>query len=53
MKCYENASGGKSLCSMLTDKHDETNSRCFAVFCADVPQKTALHPIKWQNRGAN
>ena len=44
-KFCENASGGKLLCSMLTDKHDETNSSFFAAFCIDA-QKNCIASAK-------
>jgi len=51
MKFYENASGGKSLCSMLTEKHDEANSRFFAVFCADALPKNCIASDKMAKQG--
>jgi len=49
-KLYENASGGKLLFSMLTDKHDETNSSFFAAFCIDA-QKNYIASAKMAKQG--
>jgi hypothetical protein len=43
-KFYENASARKSLYSILTDKHDEANSRFFCSLLRRRPKK--LHCIR-------